>query len=66
MKFCFQPVNVGVQFYGNTVYPAGTSPRSMRLQIAFLFPKLTREQQKTMMQMKLKQLEAKEQTQKLH
>jgi hypothetical protein len=29
----------------------------MRLQIAFLFPKLTKEQQKMMMQQKLKQME---------
>jgi hypothetical protein len=29
----------------------------MRLQIAFLFPKLTKEQQKMMMERKLKQLE---------
>jgi hypothetical protein len=29
----------------------------MRLQISFLFPKLSREQQKTMMEQRLKQLE---------
>ena len=38
MKFGSQPVNLGAQFYGNAVYPTGTSPWSMRLQIAFLFP----------------------------
>jgi hypothetical protein len=57
MKVGFQPVNVGLQFYGNAVHPPGASPWSMRLQIAFLFPKLTKQQQKMMMQQKLKQLE---------
>ena len=57
MKFGFQPVNLSAQFYGNAVYPAGTSPWGMRLQIAFLFPKLSKEQQKMMMEEKLKQLE---------
>jgi hypothetical protein len=57
MKLGFQPVNITAQFYGNAVYPAGTSPWGMRLQIAFLFPKFTKEQEKMMMEMKLKQLE---------
>jgi hypothetical protein len=39
MRLGFQPVNVGLQFYGNAVHPAGASPWSLRLQIAFLFPK---------------------------
>jgi|HubBroStandDraft_6_1064221.scaffolds.fasta_scaffold241616_2 hypothetical protein len=39
MKLGFQPVNVGLQFYGNAVHPPLGSPWSMRLQIAFLFPK---------------------------
>jgi hypothetical protein len=34
-----QPVNVAAQFYGNAVHPVNGSPWSMRLQIAFLFPK---------------------------
>jgi hypothetical protein len=38
MKLGAQPVNVGLQFYGNAVHPPGGSPWSMRLQIAFLFP----------------------------
>ena len=62
MKLGFQPVNLTAQFYGNAVHPAGTSSWGMRLQIAFLFPKLTKEQEKMMMQQKLKQLEQ-EQTQ---
>jgi hypothetical protein len=61
MKLGFQPVNISGQFYGNAVYPAGTSPWTMRLQIAFLFPKFTKEQEKMMMEMKLKQLEQEQQ-----
>jgi len=61
MKLGFQPVNISAQFYGNVVYPAGTSPWSMRLQLAFLFPKFTKEQQKMMLEMKLKQLEQEQQ-----
>jgi Protein of unknown function (DUF1214) len=57
MKIGFQPVNITGQFYGNAVHPAGTSPWSMRLQIQLLFPKFTKEQEKEMMEMKLKQLE---------
>ena len=57
MKLGFQPVNIAAQFYGNAVHPAAGSPWSMRLQIAFLFPKLTKAQQKMMMEQKLKQLE---------
>ncbi|HEY6271346.1 MAG TPA: neuromedin U [Terriglobales bacterium] len=57
MKIGFQPVNVGFQFYGNAVHPPGTSPWGMRLQIAFLFPKLTKAQEKMLMEQKLKQLE---------
>jgi hypothetical protein len=36
----FQPVNVAAQFYGNAEHPSGGSPWGMRLQMAFLFPKL--------------------------
>jgi hypothetical protein len=61
MKLGFQPVNLSAQFYGNAVTPAGGSPWSMRLQIAFLFPKFTKEQEKMMMEMKLKQLEQEQQ-----
>jgi hypothetical protein len=56
MKLGFQPVNLTLQFYGNAVHPPGASPWGMRLQIAFLFPKLTKEQQKMLMEQKLKQL----------
>jgi hypothetical protein len=57
MKLGFQPVNLTAQFYGNAVHPAGTSSWGMRLQIAFLFPKLSKEQEKMIMEQKLKQLE---------
>jgi hypothetical protein len=61
MKLGFQPVNISATFYGNAAYPVGTSSWSMRLQIAFLFPKFTKEQAKMMMEMKLKQLEQEQQ-----
>jgi hypothetical protein len=61
MKLGFQPVNISAESYGNVVYPAGGSPWSMRLQIAFLFPKLTKQQEKEMMEMKVKQLEQQQQ-----
>jgi hypothetical protein len=57
MKIGAQPVNLSATFYGNAVYPAGTSPWSMRLQIAFLFPKLSKQQQKMMLEKKLKELD---------
>lgn len=57
MKLGFQPVNLTAQFYGNAVHPPGASPWGMRLQIAFLFPKLTKSQQKMLLEQKLKQME---------
>lgn len=57
MKVGFQPVNITAQFYGNAAYPSGASPWGMRLQIAFLFPKLTKPQEKAILEQKLKQLE---------
>jgi hypothetical protein len=63
MKIGFQPVNLTVQFYGNAVHPPGASPWGMKMQISFLFPKLTPQQQKMMMEQKLKQLNQ-EQSQK--
>jgi hypothetical protein len=43
MRLGFQPANVGLQFYGNTVHPPGASPWGMRVQIAFLYPKKAEE-----------------------
>jgi hypothetical protein len=39
LRLGFQPVNVAAQFYGNAAHPQNGSNWSMRLQIAFLFPK---------------------------
>jgi hypothetical protein len=55
-KVGFQPVNITAQFYRNAVYPTGSSSWGMRLQIAFLFPKLSREQEMGMMEKRLKQM----------
>lgn len=57
MKLGFQPVNITAQFYGNAAYPSGTSPWGMRLQIAFLFPKLTEEQEMGLMKKRLQEME---------
>jgi hypothetical protein len=57
MKLGFQPVSLSVRFYGNAVHPPGASPWNMLLQCTFLFPKLSKQQEKMMMEQKLKQLE---------
>ena len=57
MKFGFQPVNLSAQFYGNAVHPVNGSPWSMRLQLAFLFPKLSKAEEKMMLEKKFKQLQ---------
>lgn len=56
MKLGFQPVNITAQFYGNAVHPPGVSPWGMRLQFVLLFPKLTKQQQKVLLEQKLKQM----------
>jgi hypothetical protein len=57
MKLGFQPVNINAQFYGNAVHPPGASPWGMRVTFALLFPKISKQQEKMMMEQKLKQLE---------
>ena len=57
MKLGFQPVNITAQFYGNAVHPPGASPWNMKLQIALLFPKLTKQQEKMLLEQKQKQME---------
>jgi hypothetical protein len=57
MKLGFQPVNITAQFYGNAVHPPGTSPWGLRLQFVLLFPKLTQEQKKMLLEKALKQME---------
>jgi hypothetical protein len=54
MKLGFQPVNLTAQVYGNA---AGTSSWGVRAQIALLFPKLSPEEKKLMMEEQLKKLE---------
>jgi hypothetical protein len=58
MKLGFQPVSLTAQLYGNAVHPPGASPWGLRFQISFLFPKLTKQQEKMLLEQKLKQLDA--------
>jgi len=58
MKLGNQPVSLTSQFYGNAVHPQGTPAWSMRLQIAVLFPKLSKQEKEMLLEKKLKQLEA--------
>jgi hypothetical protein len=57
MKVGAQPFNFTSQLYGNAVYPNGGSSWSWRPQIALLFPRLSKEQEKMLLEQKLKQLE---------
>lgn len=63
MKLGFQPINWQLEFYGNAVYPTGGSSWTFRAQIAFLFPKLTPEEKKMLMEEQLKKLEQQPQPQ---
>jgi hypothetical protein len=56
MKLGFQPVNINVQAYGNAVHVPGASPWTVRATFALLFPKLSKEQQKMLLEQKLKQM----------
>jgi hypothetical protein len=64
MKFGPQPVNLTGQFYGNAEHPVAGSPWGMRLQVAFLFPKLSKEEEKRLLEKKLKELEQQQQQRK--
>jgi hypothetical protein len=57
MRLGFQPVNISAQFYGNAVHPPGASPWAMKLNISFLFPKLTKAQEKGLLEQELKKLD---------
>jgi len=57
MKLGNQPVQLTGQFYGNGVHPVGTPAWTMRLQISFLFPKLSNQEKEMLLEKKLKQLE---------
>lgn len=39
VKLGLHPVNLSAQFFGNAVHPTAGASWSMRLQVAFLFPK---------------------------
>lgn len=39
MRIGMQPANVGLQFFGNAVHPEGASPWTLRVAVAFLYPK---------------------------
>ncbi len=58
MKLGNQPVSFTAQFYGNAVHSEGTPAWAMRLQIAFLFPKLSTKEKEMLLEKKLKPLEA--------
>lgn len=60
-KLGFQPVNMSLHFYGNAAHPTGASTWSMRTQIAFLFPELTRSQTKMILKQKLRKMEEEDQ-----
>jgi hypothetical protein len=64
MKLGFQPINWQVNFYGNAAYPSQTSSWSMRMQLAFLFPKLPPKEKKLLLEEKLKELEQEQQKKK--
>jgi hypothetical protein len=57
MKLGFQPVNLSLNFYGNAVHPPGASSWGMRIQVALLYPKFTREQEIKLMENKLKEMQ---------
>ncbi|MGC2529584.1 MAG: hypothetical protein WA639_17675 [Candidatus Acidiferrum sp.] len=57
MKLGFQPVNISASFYGNAVHPPGASPWGLRLQFVLLFPKLTKEEKKMLLEKALKQMD---------
>jgi len=56
MKLGFQPVNLSAEFYGNAVHPPGASSWTVRLSFVLLFPKLSKEQEKMLLEQKLKQM----------
>jgi hypothetical protein len=58
-KLGFQPVNAQISVYGNAARPNNppSSPWQFRFQMTLLYPKLSKEQEKKMMEKKLKQLE---------
>lgn len=64
IKLGNQPVNISVQAYGNIVHVPDASPWGVRATFALLFPKMSRKQQKMMLEMKLKQMDQEDQNPK--
>jgi hypothetical protein len=60
MKLGFQPVNISVQAYGNAVHVPEASPWTVRATFALLFPKLTKEQEKMLLEQKMKKMQTEE------
>jgi hypothetical protein len=56
MKLGFQPVNISIQAYGNAAYVPNASTWGVRASVALLFPKLSKDQQRMMLEQKLKQM----------
>jgi hypothetical protein len=50
-------VNLSAEFYGNAIHPPGASSWTARFSFTLLFPKLTKQQEKMLMEQKLKQME---------
>ncbi len=57
MKLGFQPVSISLTAYGNAVHVPGASSWTARAQFSLLFPKLTRQQQKMLLEQRLKQMQ---------
>jgi hypothetical protein len=57
MKLGFQPVNLNLQFYGNVATPTGGSSWAMKVDVALLFPKLSKEEEKGLLEERLKQMD---------
>jgi hypothetical protein len=57
MKLGFQPVNLSAEFYGNAVHPPGASSWTARFSFTLLFPKLSPQMEKMLLQQKLKQMD---------
>ena len=56
MKVGFQPMNFSVAFFGDAEHPPGASPWRIRLQVQLLFPKISKQQEKELLEKKLEQL----------
>lgn len=61
MKVGAQPINWQLEFYGNALYPTGTSSWTFRGQIAFLFPKLPPNVKKLLLEEQLRKLDQEQQ-----